>query len=107
LYSFWASVPSLSYHVLEQMEFFQANPYVDRIVERRASAQAELRDWVIAMQGRGSISNKLDAADVSATLFAIYTSAVRKWSATTPEDVVGGLSSLHRLLKIAVRGLRC
>ncbi len=105
LYRFWASIPTLSALVLQQMEFFGANPHMDLIVERRAQAKDELRRWLGREQDAGRIAVHIDTDRAADTLFAIYTSAVREWSAATPADPEAGLVRLSRLMELPVRAL--
>lgn len=105
LYRFWASIPTLSGHVLQQMEFYADNPHGDLIVARRAQARNELREFLAREQAAGRITVDADPRDAADTLFAIYTSAVREWSATTPADPDAGLARLRTLLALPVRAL--
>lgn len=105
LITFWAKIPSLSQHVLQQMEFFAGNPHMDVIVARREQSRRELAEWIERLQGEGRIVKRFKADEVADTLFAIYTSAVREWSATTPSDVPGGIKRLRRLMKLPMAAL--
>jgi AcrR family transcriptional regulator len=106
LYAFWATVPNLSRHVLQQMEFYASNPYMESIVLRRQEARSELADWIARGQAEGRIAADADAARAAATLFAIYTSAVREWAATAPGDVEQGLERLRALVELPLKALR-
>ncbi len=105
LYEFWATVPTLSRHVLQQMEFYSGNPYMMSILQRRADARAALEDWLIRGIADGRIGADINPQQAADTLFAIYTSAVREWAATTPNDVNKGLDRLRDLMALAVQGL--
>lgn len=105
LYGFWSKIPKLSHQVLQQMEFFGANPHMEAIVARRREAQRELAAWIAQMQRQGRMNPSLDADEAAATLFAVYTSAVRHWSATTPDDIATGLKDLRRLMKLPMKAL--
>lgn len=106
LYEFWASIPELSWDVLQQMEFYVSNPHMDLIVERRNQARRELASWLEGLRTDGRIADKVDVAQAADTLFAVYTSAVREWSVSTPGDVATGLVRLRSLMKLPMRGLR-
>ena len=105
LYAFWATIPALSPHVLQQMEFYSGNPYMESIIRRRADARGELAGWVRRMAEAGLARSDVDAAAAADTLFAIYTSAVREWASTTPGDVAAGLSRLRMLVALPLRAL--
>lgn len=105
LYHFWAVTPTLSRHVLQQMEFYADNPHMELIIARRAQARQDLTDWILRLQGKGRIATDIDAHQAAATIFAIYTSAVREWSATAPDDVIRGIDHLRELMVLPMRGL--
>lgn len=105
LYAFWASVPSLAGLVLQQMEFFANNPHMETIIARRAQARRELQDWLDALVGLRRIAPDTDVVRAADTLFAVYTSAVREWSATSPGDLAMAESRLRDLLALPIRGL--
>ncbi|HKR91751.1 TetR/AcrR family transcriptional regulator [Novosphingobium sp.] len=104
LYSFWARIPALSSHVLQQMEFYVGNPHMNRILARRNEARTELTHWVERMQRAGRISSAIDAGSAAASLFAIYTAAVREWAASG-EDIASGIAKLRDLLALPLLGL--
>ncbi len=106
LYEFWASIPELSWDVLQQMEFYVSNPHMDLIVERRNQARRELTSWLEGLRIEGRIADDVDVAQAADTLFAVYTSAVREWSVSTPGDVGRGLVRLRALMTLPMRGLR-
>lgn len=101
LYRFWATIPSLSGQVLQQLEFPGGNPHLGIILARRAQARQELRDWL----GRQALPPGIVAGDAADTLWAIYTAAVREWSATAPADPAAGLAHLRRLMALPIRAL--
>lgn len=105
LYGFWAKIPKLSHHVLQQMEFYGENPHMDVILARRQQARGELGGWVARLQEQGRLACDVNAVEAADTLFAIYTSAVREWSATTPDDVPAGLARLRQLMRLPMRAL--
>ncbi|HEX7783046.1 MAG TPA: helix-turn-helix domain-containing protein [Sphingobium sp.] len=105
LYAFWGKIPALSQHVLQQMEFFAGNPHMDLIVARRSHSRLELTEWIKRLQDEGKIIADADPEDAADTLFAIYTSAVREWSATTPTEVAVGVKRLRRLMKLPMAAL--
>ncbi len=105
LYAFWSKIPLLSRHVLQQMEFYVVNPHMDVILARRHQARREVEAWLAGLQAEGRIATGIDTGEAAATLFAVYTSAVREWSVTSPEEVQPGLDQLRRLMTLPVRGL--
>lgn len=105
LYAFWARIPSLSSLVLQQMEFYGSNPHMEQIVARRQAARRELADWLGRLSGAGRIDPDIDTELAAETLFAVYTSAVREWSATAPADVESGRKRLKKLMHLPVRAL--
>ena len=105
LYAFWATVPTLSRDVLQQLEFYSANPHMDIILKRRGQARTELAAWIAAMMRAGRIAAGTDAEAAADTLFAIYTSAVRQWASERPDDVAHGLEQLRRLMALPMRAL--
>lgn len=106
LYEFWARIPSLSRHVLEQMEFFGDNPHMEAILARRIRARDELTGWLERTQAEGRVVADLDLGAAADTLFAIYTSAVREWSVVSPDAVGEGVKRLRALMVLPIRGLR-
>lgn len=106
LYAFWGHTPSLSRHVLQQLEFYSTNPHVDAILARRSQAKGELADWLKRKKLAGLIAPQIDVDNAVDTLFAIYTSAVREWTVTAPSDLHQGTTRLRALMEIAVRGLQ-
>lgn len=105
LYAFWATIPSLAGLVLQQMEFYGDNPHMETIVARRSQARRELQVWLDALLEKGRIAPDTDIPRAADTLFAVYTSAVREWSATHPGDLGAAESRLRELLALPVRGL--
>lgn len=105
LYRFWATIPTLSGQVLQQLEFYGSNPHLAAIVSRRTQARESLRAWVERGQAAQRIVAGIDPHDAADTLFAIYTSAVREWSATNPGDPAAGLARLRQLVALPVRAL--
>lgn len=105
LYRFWAVHPSLSRVVLQQLEFYDANPHMDLILERRAQAKNEVAEWLAKQKKAGRIGKAVDLADAADTLFAIYTSCIREWIVTCPDDIPRGLKRLRALIELPMRGL--
>lgn len=106
LFAFWSAVPSLSAHVLQQMEFFHRNPHMDLIMARRKQARRELAAFLSKKKEAGKIRSDVDIDRAADTLFAIYTSSVREWSITMPHDQKKGIARLRSLLELSVRGLQ-
>ncbi len=105
LYGFWSRYPTLSKVVLQQLEFYDTNPHMDLILERRAQAKNELAAWLVKQQKNGRLGEAVDLADAADTLFAIYTSCIREWIVTTPDDIPRGLKRLRALIELPIRGL--
>ncbi|MES2258233.1 MAG: helix-turn-helix domain-containing protein [Pseudomonadota bacterium] len=105
LYEFWAKSPELSRVVLPQMEFYIANPFIDVIMKRREQLQVTLAEWLTEWQRQGRIGQEHDPAQVAATLFAIYTSALRGWITQDPLDLDEGRKRLAYLLSFPVQVL--
>ena len=105
LYAFWASIPALSGQVLQQMEFYSGNPHMDVIVARRRQARQELVAWLERLQQEQRILADAEVPLAADTLFAVYTSAVREWSATMPGDVPAGKARLRQLMALPIQGL--
>ena len=105
LYHFWATIPSLSGHVLQQMEFYRGNPHMDTIIARRRQARDEVVDWLERLRGENRIGRGMAADQAADTLFAIYTSAVREWSASQQSDVAAGIERLRSLMELPVQAL--
>ena len=105
LYTFWSKIPMLSRHVLQQMEFYVVNPHMDLILARRQQARREVEAWLAGLHAEGRIAADIDVGEAAATLFAVYTSAVREWSATSPEDIRPGIDQLRQLMRLPVRAL--
>lgn len=105
LYKFWAKSPALSRIVLPQMEFYNSNPFTDAILKRREQLQGALAGWLKQWQANGRISGKADTEQVAATLFAIYTSALRGWITQEPLVVAQGRKRLAYLLAFPVEAL--
>lgn len=105
LYKFWAKSSELSRIVLPQMEFYNSNPFTDAILKRREQLQATLADWLGQWQGQRCISASVDTAQAAATIFAIYTSALRGWITQEPLVLSQGRKRLTYLLAIPVQAL--
>ena len=105
LYDFWATIPNLASHVLRQMEFFSDNPHMDVIVARRLEAKQEVATWLRRLRSQGRVAKGADVEAASETLFAIYTSAVREWSATASSDPRQGRARLRMLLELPMLAL--
>lgn len=105
LFCFWAKIPKLSQHVLQQMEFYSGNPHVEAIVARRSQSKHELAEWIARLQAKGKLSLAFGPLESAETLFAIYTSAVREWSATEPHDVNAGMKRLEALMRLPMYAL--
>ena len=105
LYDFWATIPGLASHVLRQMEFFSDNPHMDIIVARRLEAKQEVATWLGRLSSQGRLAHGADIEAAAETLFAIYTSAVREWSATGSNDASEGRARLRKLQELPMLGL--
>lgn len=103
-------------------EFFARRPVISRLVLREmtfydAGAQArpfrETRETLIELLGkvvRHSMDQHLIATDepchlVGWVIFCIYQVELRRWIARDEVDLQEGLDSLHRALRLVVRGL--
>ena len=105
LYRFWAQTPILSHHVLQQMEFYSENARMSEILTRRRQVRQEIADWIAARQHSGIMIDTVAPEDAAATLFAIYASAVREWTAHMPLDEERGLATLRRLMVLPMAAL--
>jgi AcrR family transcriptional regulator len=105
LYEFWARNPELSRIVLPQMEFYNSNPFTDAILKRRQQLQADLALWLAACQDAGHVIRGADCTQAAATLFSIYTSALRDWITQDRVDVEEGRARLAYLLTIPVAAI--
>jgi AcrR family transcriptional regulator len=105
LYAFWARTPTLSREMLPQMEFYRANPFADAIVSRRSQLKAELAQWLRECADRKRLAPKIDADIAAATVFAIYTSALREWIVSEPLDLREGERQLAALLDLPFRAI--
>jgi AcrR family transcriptional regulator len=105
LYAFWARTPELSRIVLPQMEFYNSNPFTDAILKRRQQLQDDLALWLQACQGTGHVARNADCTQAAATLFSVYTSALRDWITQDRTDVGEGRARLAYLLAIPVAAI--
>lgn len=105
LYEFWARSPELSRIVLPQMEFYNSNPFTEQILRRRQQLQSDLTSWLTTCQQASRIDADVDTAQAAATLFSIYTSALRDWIISEPLDLPAGRARLLYLLAIPVRAI--
>ena len=106
LHEFWAQSPDLSRIVLPQMEFYNSNPFTGIILKRRRQLQRTLTSWFQQWQQRGLISSRLDAEQISLTIFAVYTSALREWITQDELDINAGRQRLTYLLELPVECLK-
>jgi AcrR family transcriptional regulator len=100
LYEFWAKTPNLSRVMIQQMEFYVGNPHMDIILARRVQTRGELADWLRSLQLQHIVRANIDIDDAAATVFAIYTSALREWVAADVWDVSEGVGRLRTLLAL-------
>lgn len=100
LYEFWARNPELSRIVLPQMEFYNSNPFTEAILNRRRQLQADLAVWLTACQGTGRVATGIDTAQAAATVFSVYTSALRDWITGDPVVLADGRTRLLYLLAL-------
>lgn len=105
LYAFWARSPDLSRIVLPQMEFYNSNPYTESILRRRQQIQSDLAAWLKTGQEQNRIAPSVDTKQAAATLFAIYTSALRDWIIKEPLDLAQGRERLRYLLTIPMNAI--
>ena len=105
LFRFWSKIPTLSQHVLQQMEFYSSNSHMEMILARRAHSKKELLEWIVRLQAKGKLSRQADAKLAADTFFAIYTSVVREWSAEMPLDVKKGAANLRNLMSLPMQAL--
>jgi AcrR family transcriptional regulator len=105
LYAFWARNPELSRIVLPQMEFYNSNPFTDAILKRRQQLQADLAVWLTACQRTGRVAPGIDTAQAAATLFSVYTSALRDWITGEPVVLEAGRARLAYLLALPVAAI--
>ena len=103
LYEFWAINPALSRIVLPQMEFYNSNPYTDIILQRRRQLQRQLTLWLDQWQAQKRIPPELDTQQISLTIFAIYTSALREWVTGDELNLTEGQAKLRYMLAIPAR----
>ncbi len=105
LHVFWARSPELSRIVLPQMEFYNSNPFTDIILRRRQQVQSDLAIWLKACQQKKRIVPTVDTDQAAATLFSIYTSALRDWIIKEPHELAYGLERLRYLLMIPMSAI--
>jgi AcrR family transcriptional regulator len=105
LYTFWARSPELSRIVLPQMEFYNSNPFTEQIRRRRLQLQAQLGQWLAQGKTSKHIQQKVDTEQAAATLFAVYTSALRDWIVQQPMALDEGRERLCYLLEIPVKAI--
>lgn len=105
LYEFWARTPELSRIVLPQMEFYNSNPFTEQIRKRRQQLQAELAKWLKTCQGHRRVPQRIDTEQAAATLFAVYTSALREWIVQQPMQLNQGRNRLRYLLAIPMSAI--
>ncbi|WP_169732523.1 TetR/AcrR family transcriptional regulator [Derxia gummosa] len=105
LYDFWAQNAALARIVLPQMEFYGSNPHTDRILARRELVKAELAAWLDDCRARGRVAEGVDTAQAAATLFAIYTSALREWITSEALDRDEGRKRLAWLLALPLAAI--
>lgn len=106
LYEFWARIPTLSHLVLQQMEFYSDNPHMQVIIDRRRQIRADMAAWLAELQKAGVVKANIQVTDAADTLFAIYTSCVREWSVTVPDDCEAGVARLKQLMALPVSALQ-
>lgn len=102
LYAFWARAPELSRIVLPQMEFYNSNPFTEQIRKRRGQLQTQLGQWLAQRKSSKRIGPNVDTEQAAATLFAVYTSALREWLMQQPMELDQGRERLRYLLAIPV-----
>ena len=100
LYEFWARTPNLSRVMIQQMEFYVGNPHMDIILARRLQTRGELANWLRSLQLRQLVRANINVDDAAATVFAIYTSALREWVAAGDWNVSEGIGRLRTLLAL-------
>lgn len=100
LFEFWARTPNLSRVMVQQMEFYVGNPHMDTILARRQQTRGEIAEWLRSLQARKLISATVNCDEAAATLFAIYTSALREWVAAGDWNVPEGVDRLRMLLAL-------
>lgn len=105
LHAFWARNPELSRIVLPQMEFYNSNPFTEAIMKRRQQLQADLAVWLAACQAAGRVAPGIDTAQAAATLFSVYTSALRDWITGEPVELDAGRARLAWLLALPVAAI--
>jgi AcrR family transcriptional regulator len=105
LSAFWARSPELSRIVLPQMEFYNSNPFTEQIMQRRRQMQSDLRAWLAACQQAGRVRGDVDTEQAAATLFSIYTSALRDWITNEPIELARGRERLAWLLALPVAAI--
>jgi AcrR family transcriptional regulator len=105
LYGFWARNPALSRIVLPQMEFYQDNPFAETILQRRREVESDLTNWLERARSAGRLVDTTDVVQAAQTIFAIYTSSVRKWILSDPLDVGAGVRELRYLLELPLKAI--
>lgn len=105
LYAFWAKTPNISRVMLQQLEFYAGNPHMDVIRARRRQTCGEIADWLARLQREGRVRADLNCVDAAATVFAVYTSALREWVAADAWDVAEGVARLRTLLVLPSRAM--
>jgi AcrR family transcriptional regulator len=105
LSAFWARSPELSRIVLPQMEFYNSNPFTEQIMQRRRQVQAELAAWLAQCRDAGRVRRDVDTEQAAATIFSIYTSALRDWITNEPVVLERGRERLAWLLALPVAAI--
>ena len=100
LFEFWAKTPNLSRVMIQQMEFYAGNAHMDVILARRQQTGGEIAEWLRSLQCRKLVRATINCDDAAATVFAIYTSALREWVAAGDWDVSEGIGRLRKLLAL-------
>jgi AcrR family transcriptional regulator len=103
-FRFWASKPELSRVVLPMLGNTE-KPYIDTIMQRRASVRAALISWLSRFKEHGIISPNRDLEQAAELLFMLYIGCVNEWLSAYEQDVESGIKRMRFLMEIPVAAL--
>ncbi|MDH7794021.1 MULTISPECIES: helix-turn-helix domain-containing protein [unclassified Beijerinckia] len=100
-FRFWATKPELSRVVLPKLGNAD-NPYVEKIMQRRATMRAALIAWLYQFKQHGVIASGCNLEQAAELLFTLYIGCVNEWLGAGETVIESGIERMRYLMEIPV-----
>lgn len=97
--------PAMAQVILSEFPFFNVGKHAHQHAEGVRLLKAELARRARLAAERGELRATVAPVDVAELVYFVFQGAVRAWVRAGPDDLVAGLTTLRRMLSLALEGV--